>query len=392
MAFQKLFEPIHIGKVKIRNRVAMAPMVTAFPDRGIVSEQQMAYYAARARGGVGLIVVEHAFTSAWADDNCPVDILRIYDRYNPARLAELSDTIHAFGARTFIQLNLGIGAQGFPTPTGAPPVAASPVAYKAKPETLPKNVTLALEGFVPREMTIEEIEREQDLFAKAAVITRIAGFDGVEIHAAHGWLLHGFMSPRFNRRTDRYGGSLENRLRFLLELVRKTRGAVGSDMVVGVRVSAHEPEGTTFEDMQFAAQRLEQEGIDYLHVGNGTFESLNWVLPETDGTMLPFGAGFKKMLRIPVITPSVHDPELAERAVSEGMTDMVSLGRQLLADPEWANKVATGRVAEIRKCSRCNIGCYEPLMHGMRVKCVVNPELGWERYDPRYNRLAAIAK
>jgi dimethylglycine catabolism A len=394
--FQKLFEPIQIGKVTIRNRIAMAPMVTAYPDRGYVSEQQMAYYAARARGGVGLIITEHVLASKWAEDTCSLNVMGLYDLSHMQGLAELADTIHTFGARAFIQMNPGLGAQGSSFRKGVPPSGPSTVGYKTKPETVAKNVDFAMymTGETPREMSIEEIEREQDSFAGAAMMARMVGFDGLEIHAAHGFLIHDFVSPRFNKRTDRYGGSLENRMRFLVELVRKTRAAVGSDMVIGVRMSAHEPEGTTYEDMKAVVQILDKEGVDYFHLGDGTFEALNWLLPDKDGTMLEMAkaTGFKKGLKMVVMTPSIHDPEAAEAAVREGLTDMVSLARPLLADPEWANKVESGRVSEIRKCTRCNIGCFARLFKGLRVQCVLNPEVGLEKYNPAYTRWSMIRK
>ena len=165
-------------------------------------------------------------------------------------------------------------------------------------------------------------------------------------------------------------------------------------MVIGVRASAHEPEGTTYEDMKEVVQLLQKEGVDYFHLGDGTFEALDWLLPDKDGTMLEMEktTGFKKKLHIPVITPSIHDPEMAERAIHEGMTDMVSLGRALLADPEWANKVQSGRLSEIRKCTRCNIGCFARLFKGLRAQCVLNPETGLEKYNPAYTRWSMIRR
>ncbi|MBI5576338.1 MAG: NADH:flavin oxidoreductase [Deltaproteobacteria bacterium] len=397
MEFSHLFEPIRIGKVDIRNRIAMAPMVTQYADHGNVSEQQLAYYGARARGGVGLIVVEHVLASKWAEDTCPsISLLRLYEPGHMAGFAELVDTIHAFGAKAFIQLNAGVGVQGSSSRTGVQPVGPSVVSYRTPPEMVPRNCRQVLEAFLageaPREMSIEEIEREQESFARAAMMARAVGFDGLEIHAAHGFLLHEFLSPRFNLRTDRYGGTLENRMRFLLELVRKTKAAVGDGMAVGVRASAdeHVSGGTTYEDMKVVVKRLEQEGIDYFHVGDGCFDSLKYIIPDDADTMLEEGAGFKKLLNLPVLTPTVHDPRLAEKAVREGMTDMISLGRQLIADPEWTNKVRSGKVSAITRCSRCNIGCYARIFGGLRIKCVRNPESGLERYNPAYTQLAAM--
>jgi len=395
MKFPRLFEPIRLGKLTIRNRIAMAPMVTQYCDRGYVSEQQLAYYAARARGGVGLIITEHVLASRWAEDNCPLNVAGLFEPGHLAGFAELVDTIHAFGAKTFVQLSPGVGGQGSSSRAGLPPVAPSAVPYRIPTEMVPRN---CLESFgpymlgeTPREMSIAEIEREQANFVKAALMARTVGFDGLEIHAAHGFLLHQFLSPRFNRRTDRYGGTLENRMRFVLELARHTRAAVGGEMVLGLRASAaeHISGGTTHEDMLVVAQQLEQAGIDYFHVGDGCFESLNYTIPDEPCTMVEAAASFKRALRIPVVTPSIHDPQTAENALREGIADMISLGRQLIVDPDWANKVRHGRLADIRRCNRCNRGCFARIFQGLRVKCVLNPESGLERYNPAYTRWAA---
>lgn len=392
---KRLFEPIRIGKTAIRNRIAMAPMVTQYADRGYVSEQQIAYYAARARGGVGLVIVEHVLASKWAEDNCPLPVLRLYDPVHMAGFGDLVETLHAFGAKAFVQLNVGVGIQGSSAGSGVQPVGPSTVGYRTPPEMVPRNCIGVLgpylAGETPREMSIGEIEREQENFVKSAMMARAVGFDGIEIHAAHGFLLDEFLSPYYNRRTDRYGGTPENRMRFLLELVRRTRAAVGGDMAVGVRLSAdeHIPGGSTFEDMKAVAKRLEEEGIDYFHIGDGCFGALKYIIPDDANTMLDEAAGFKKILGLPVMTPTVHDPHLAEKAVAEGMTDMVSLGRALIADPEWANKVESGRIDSIVKCTRCNIGCYARIFSGLRIKCVCNPESGLEKYNPRYTQWEA---
>lgn len=393
--FKKLFEPIKIGSIEISNRIAMAPMVTSYSDRGSVSEQQLAYYAARAKGGVGLIITEHVLASKWAKDNCPLNVMEFDDFTHMEGFSKIVETIHAFGSRVFIQLNPGIGAQGSSLVSGIQPVAPSPVAYSVKPETVPKNIPAeVMIGEMPREMTLAEIEAEQNNFVRAAMFAKSVGFDGVEIHAAHGFLIHEFLSQRFNKRTDQYGGSMENRARFLVEMVRKTKAIFGADMVLGVRLSAHEPDGNTYEDTKLIIQHLQKEAIDYFHLGDGTFEAHNWLLPDSDGTMLELEkrTGFKKDLNVPLITPAIHDPKSAEVAISDGLTDMVSLGRALLADPSWANKVKSGNISAIKKCVRCNIGCYGRLFRGFSVQCVVNPECGLERYNPEYNQWSLIQK
>ena len=429
MPFEKLFEPIYIGRKKIKNRVAMSPMATLYSQQGYVNEQILAWYAARARGGVGLVIVECTFTSKWGADNSYYNNLCLYDTTHMIGLGELADTIHAFGAKAFIQLTPGFGVQGSSRRTGVQPVAASAANLEIPPAMIPRKilekalppkdvdevvntppeklpeliVRIAarlgprereqishLTGEVAREMTLEEIEREQENFVRGAEMARTAGFDGVEIHAPHGYLLHDFLSPRFNHRTDAYGGNLENRMRFLMELVQRTKAAIGDGTVVGVRASAdeHMPGGTTYEDMKIVLRRLEKEGIDYFNMSAGSYEALKYFLPEEDGAMLEEAAGFKKLVKIPIITPSIHDPDLAEKAVEEGMTDIVSMGRQLIADPDWVNKVKDGRAAAIRRCDRCYRECIIRLMDGLGLRCAKNPEAGIERYNPEYTRWA----
>ena len=153
-------------------------------------------------------------------------------------------------------------------------------------------------------------------------------------------------------------------------------------------------DGTTYQDTREILHHLSKEDIDYFHLGDGTFEALNWLLPDRDGTMLELekSTTFKSGLGIPVVTPSIHDPKTAEAAINSGLTDMVSLARPLLADPEWPNKVKSGRIREIRKCTRCNTGCFGRVFQGLQVRCEVNPETGLERYNPDYTRWALLRK
>ena len=246
--------------------------------------------------------------------------------------------------------------------------------------------TEVLGGGTPREMTTEEIQKEIGEFASSARLAVMTGADGLELHLTHGYLAWQFLSPRSNKRTDQYGGSLENRMRFMVEIITKTRESVAKHaprMPIGVRVSAdeHTPGGVTYEEMKKVVKTLVGLGIDYIHMSSGTYEAFKYLFPDHDGTMLEEAQGFKKLLGIPIITPSVYDPRLAEKAVSEGKTDMVSLGRQLIADPEWPNKVQEGRVKDLVRCPRDNF-CLVRFLCGLPVRCTRNPNVGREKYDP----------
>jgi 2,4-dienoyl-CoA reductase-like NADH-dependent reductase (Old Yellow Enzyme family) len=240
---------------------------------------------------------------------------------------------------------------------------------------------------MPREMTKEEIKSEIEEFAQSCILISLAGFDGIELHAPHGYLEHQFLSPRSNKRTDEYGGSLENRMRFVVEIYEAVRKEIGRSVPIGIRLSGdeHMPDGIHHDELKLIAKKMGQMGIDYVHMSDGSYEALKYFFPDEDGTIIEEGAGFKSVLpkHVPVITVSVHDPAMASQAIRDGKMDMVSLGRQMLIDPEWANKVREGRA--FRKCIRC-CDCLMRTAIGMPVRCRVNKDLGREKYMPEYWR------
>ncbi len=396
--FKNLLSPIEIKGVDIKNRIVMAPMntVMSLDNRGYVNEQILAYYAARAKGGCGLIITECVLGTKLAAKFPFTSNLHCYDVSFAPGLLELAETIHAFGARTFIQMSIGFGRQGH-AHDGSRPPAPSAIPYQVPfellatgfPEVLMKYPILAplSMGSLPYEMTIDEIHAEQDEFANSCIFAMMAQYDGIELHAPHGYLEHQFLSPRTNKRTDMYGGSLDNRMRFLVEVYLKVREAVGSDYIVGMRLSAdeHMPEGFTHEEALYAARVMTQMGVDYVHLSDGSYEALKYFFPDRDGTMLDEAAGFKEAVPVPVIVPSIHDPKNAEKAIASRKCDMVSFGRQMLADPEYGNKVAAGKPQDIKRCKRCN-ECLMRAEIGMPVRCVINKNLGREKYMPEYWR------
>ena len=222
-------------------------------------------------------------------------------------------------------------------------------------------------------------------YANTAAMARICGFDGVEVHHAHGYFGFSFLSPRLNLRTDHYGGSLENRTRFMRNSLLKSKQKAGKDFVIGIRISIDElmPGGLTHEEVKEICKQMESLGADFINLSTGCYDRWDSLFPDEDGTMLDGAASIKKVVNIPVITPSVHDPDMAEKAIKDGKTDIISLGRGLLADPAWANKVAQGKKPV--KCIRCNFGCLRRLLEtGEAIRCEVNPELGMEQYNPEY--------
>ncbi|MFC1867080.1 hypothetical protein ACFL0H_02985 [Thermodesulfobacteriota bacterium] len=399
MEYENLFKPIKIGPCEIKNRIGMAPMNLFFsePD-GSVGEQQMAYYGARAKGGVGLIVTEAIRTSMEGVNRTFYGNLRLFDVNQQNKMSELFETIHCFGAKVFAQINMGPGPQGS-SARGYQTYAASAVGYELTKDNIPKTLLPRIEkgqlyvhykGEVPRPMTIEEIHRDTEDCVKSCKMAAVAGVDGIEIHAAHGYLLHSFLSPRFNKRTDEYGGSLENRMRFMLEVMEKVRESVGPKIALGVRAVAdeHVPGGLTPDEMKLVAAELEKLGYDFFHIASGSYEAMRWMNCEKDGLWDDETKVIKSAVKeMPILGAACHSPELADKALGEGTYDMILHGRPLISDPEWANKVKEGREKEIVKCAR-DLECTGRLFSGLPVRCSQNPNLGRERYMPEYWRPA----
>jgi len=266
-------------------------------------------------------------------------------------------------------------------------VGPSPIPYKIPLGSTPRGLKEfeGRTGPIPRELSISEIEELENLFIAAVTRIKKAGFDGIEIHGAHGYLLANFLSPLSNQRTDKYGGSLENRLTLALNLIHKSREAVGRDFIIGFRISGdeHLPGGLSLEDTLQIVSLLEDAGIDYIHLSSGTMESWKYTFPDEDGALTPEAEAVKKEVNIPVICPNFHDPKKAVQAMRAGNVDIVSLSRGLLADPQWPNKVRDGRIDEIQRCLLCN-WCLQTLFQGFHTRCATNPNVGRERFIPEY--------
>lgn len=372
-ALSHLFSPARIGALELPNRLVMAPMATDYAgEDGSVSDRLRDYLEARARGGVGLILAEvsgvdagHPYTprglGLWSDELIPA-----YRR--------LADVVHAHGARLMPQIAHPGPDSLAPLLTGLEAVGPS----AGVPNTLTRTLC--------REISLEEIEQAKGLFAEAARRAREAGCDGIELHAAHAYLLVGsFLSALRNRRTDRYGGSAESRLRFALEVLAAIRARVGADFPIVLRISADELAhgGRDLRETLYLAPRLVEAGVDAFHVSAGSYPALSWrVIPPT-GTSLALNAGLaaalKRAVSVPVmVVGRINDPRLAEDVLARQEADLVVMGRALLADPELPKKAREGRFEEIAPCVGCGLGCVAAREQGGDMTCLVNPELGRE--------------
>jgi 2,4-dienoyl-CoA reductase-like NADH-dependent reductase (Old Yellow Enzyme family) len=381
--FKHLFEPITIGNLKVGNRIALAPtaMGTCTME-GNVTDQNICHYAARARGEVGWITIEHTIAQNLYSLGMP-RLLCLYDDRQVGEWAGLAEAIHRFGAKAIVQLSPGVGRQGSNRWDKKDLVAPSPIPYTVAAGSVPKQMK-GLEGrrsSTPRELAADEVRRLVDLFVAAARIVKNAGFDGIEIHGAHGYLLAQFLSPLSNQRTDEYGRNFEGRMKLAKDLIRQTRKAVGQDFVLGFRISGdeHTEGGLTLDDTLRIVPLLVEEGLDFIHLSCGWNGALRWMFPEREGVILKEAEEVKKVSKVPVICPNFHDPETAEAALREGKVDMVSLSRALIADPLWAAKAKAGRPDEITKCVFC-YRCLITFSSGVGTKCSVNPDVGWERF------------
>jgi len=385
-----LLTPARIGPVEIKNRIVMPPMTTRTADAdGFVTDDSIAYYMARVNGGTGLITVEMA-----SPEKCGRHRrheVGIYDdRFLPG-LTRLVGEIHRGGAKASIQLGHG-GGHTRKDICGETPIAPSAIPHPVYETTF--------ETIVPEEMSKARIAQTTAAHVAAAVRAQEAGFDCVEIHAAHGYLISQFHAPFENRRTDEYGGSLENRARFGLDILRAVKAAVPRLGVI-YRLSVEDffDGGLPFHEGKQIAVWAAKAGADALHITAGHYRSVpsaQIVLPSMempDALFLDYAAEVKPLVNIPVIAVGrLGDPDIATAAVADGKTDFIALGRTLVADPEWANKLARGE--PIRRCLACNT-CINEMRGGARIGCVVNGAAGREAVfahasPPRSERIAVI--
>ena len=398
MKYPKLFEPIKIGTLEIKNRYCMAPMGPlglgdcegGWNDRGIE------YYTRRAKGGIGLIITGVTFSDTEVEKpsfpNTP------NSTYNPVQFVrtsrEMTEKVHAYGSKIFLQMSGGFGRVTIPTNLGEfPPVSASPVPHRWLDKTC-------------RPLTVEEIHGIVESFGKGAYNAKRAGFDGVEIHAVHeGYLIDQFAISFFNMRNDEYGGSLENRLRFAKEIREEIARTCGWDFPVAMRFSLKSmikdfrdgalpgeefvEKGRDIEEGIEAAKLLEKFGYNALDVDAGTYDAWWWNHPPMYMEKAPykeFARITKENVNIPVIMAGrVDNPDTAAECLEKDICDMISLGRPTLADPDIVNKIRRNQVSQIRPCISCQEGCMGRIQTYSLINCAVNPQCGKEKlnaYNP----------
>jgi len=371
--FKRLFTPMKIGTMEVRNRIAMPPMHMGYGALdGTVTERYIDYYGARARGGTGLIITEAAGVNAERKNG--IVPLGLFDDALIPSWSELARVVHSHGAKLAAQV-MDPGPELMKILSGADPVGPSRIAGR--------NIFRTM----PRELTAGEIEAVVEDFAQAIRRAQEAGVDAVEIHAAHGYALVGsFMSPFFNKRTDAYGGTLEGRAKILLDIIRSAREKVGRDYPLIVRIAGDERRtgGRTVQESQFIASLLADAGIDAIEVSGGTIPTVFWAVVPPSGTPLALNADFakeiKQVVEVPVICVGrINGPRVAEFVLKTGKADMVSMGRALHADPDLPNKAAAGNLDDITPCLACNSGCIGTVISGQYGTCVMNPAAGREK-------------
>lgn len=368
MNLKYLFRPITIGGISVTNRIAMPSLNHAYSTDGHVNDRLIAYYKARADGGVGMITIGGC---AVHELGRSLRILCLYDECYNGGFRKLTAAIHETKTKVFAQL-YHAGGYAKSKEIGAQALAPSAIANRYTRE-------------IPKEMTLLEIAEAEASFVSAALRAKNVGFDGVEIIGSAGYLIAEFLSPLTNRRTDQYGGNCENRERFLLNVISGIRAAVGEMFPIIVRLSGNDfvKEGNTNENAVRLAQRLEEVKVDAINVTGGWHESK---IPQATGELPSCGyaylaARIKKALHIPVIASNrINDPIEAERIIALGFADVVNMGRALLADPELPNKARTGKIKEIRRCIACGQGCFDRRFSGQDVCCMINYQAGreWE--------------
>jgi mycofactocin system FadH/OYE family oxidoreductase 2 len=368
--FKYLFSPLRIGKITVPNRISFSAHLTNLAEQNLPSERQAYYLAERAKGGAGLIITEEQ--SVHPTDHAYEKLIDAYKPEVVPGYRRICRAVHEFETRIFAQLNHN-GAQGDGSYSRLPVLAPSPV-----PDFMFREV--------PKEMELEDIREITASFCKAAAHVREGGFDGIELQIGHSSLMRQFLSPLTNLRADDYGGSLENRMRFPLEVIQSVRKTVGSDYTLGIRLCADEmvQGGLTLDDVKEIARRFEaSQNLDFIDLTLATFYNLYLVgatMHTPLGYTIPLAAGIKSVVKLPVFcTGRINDPVMAERVLADGQADMIGMVRAQICDPEVANKAKEGRLEEIRYCVADNQGCYGRVGLNKNIGCIQNPDIGAEK-------------
>lgn len=364
-----VFSPISIGNMVVKNRLVVPPMVSNYANEdGTCTEQFISYHEEKAKGGWGLIIVEDYKINPEAGGF--VKLPGLWDDSQIESHKQLTERVHQHGAKIAAQI-YHAGRETCAEITGVQPVA---------PSAIPDPVVNAM----PRELSVEEIQQLVEQFGDTALRAKKAGFDAVEIHGAHGYLVNQFMSPFSNKRIDQYGGTILNRARFALEIIANIRSKVGSDFPLIYRMSVNEfvEGGLTTEDSKVISMLLENAGIDLIHASNGVYASTEAIIPPTavgHAWSANISEELKKVVSIPVIAVGrINDPLIAESVLRSKQADMISMGRGSLADPHLPNKAQAGEFDDIIRCIGCLQGCIQRNAQQLPIKCLVNPMTGHE--------------
>ncbi|MEG1049076.1 MAG: FAD-dependent oxidoreductase, partial [Oscillospiraceae bacterium] len=367
----KLFDSLKIGSMDIKNRTFMAPMSLGYESQdGTINERMQEYWLARAKGGVGCIIVD----ALSVDPAVPYlgNTLCFRSKESIAAYKSFTDKIHQYGTKIIPQITHP-GPESVSAFYGIPPVASSTYINSMGQKT--------------RGLSLEELPHIIEMYANAAYAAKQAGFDGIELHCAHAYMLLGsFLSPMRNKRTDNYGGSLDNRARLLFEVLDAIKAKCGKDFPVVLRISGTErnEQGNTLEDVKYLVPKLVAHGVDAFEISGGTqYEQCNKIIPchgEVQGVNVPQGEEIKKVSSVPVIVVGkITQPEYAQYLVDSGKVDGVVIGRALLSDADFVNKLESGKLEEIAPCAACGIGCIGEQTKRRPASCVINPTLGREK-------------
>ncbi|MHC4604233.1 MAG: oxidoreductase [Planctomycetota bacterium] len=384
--YPNLFTPIQIGSMVVLNRIAMVPTdISSANADGSVNQRVITYHEQVAKGGCGFIIVGATTPDKVTGRPTVTCVAADEDPLIPG-LAHLAEAMHRYGAKCAVQIQHPGRQAAWPRKNlmsasdhvlDVPGSAGHEVIYA---ESIAQGKSI-------RAMTVEEIYDLVEKFAEAAWRVQQAGFDSVELHGAHGYLIAQFMSPFVNKRHDRFGGSFINRMRFTMEIINRIQIKCGKDFPLGIRYSGDEwiEGGRTLDESVRVAKLMEEMGLTYVDISAGIFESPGAVMDPMyypEGWNTYAAEEVKKQLKIPVITShSLRNPDYCEKILADGKADMVGFCRQLIADPYWANKARVDKKQEIRRCISCLVGCWqESLMIRRDMRCAINPAIGDERF------------
>ena len=369
--YTKLWQPIKINKMRLRNRIMLSAMGTFTPMQdGTDSEEGIRYYEERAKGGAGLIMTGAMFLSEKTAQGGPT--LALYNTRAIPKTTVLVERVHRWGAKICLQLSCGTGRNGMPDIGERVPISSSANPSFYNPE------------MICRPLEVDEIKEIMKEFAVAAQFALNAGFDAVEVHGHAGYLIDQFISPQWNHRTDEYGGSWENRTRFAKEIVESIRNVVGPNFPIIFRISLDHmyKGGRTLEDSMPILELLEKAGVDAFDIDSGCYETMDYIFPTCytgEACMAYVCEEARKHVTVPIINAGNHSMETAVELLDSGNADIISFGRQLIADPQFPNKLKAGHREDIRPCILCNEECIGRIFGRLtQLSCTVNPNTGLE--------------